>query len=399
MEEPPMGPEGEMMEPGMGPEMGMPGRGGGRGAGGAAGLQWTEEEPPEELTMTYDEYIADTGNAPNVPDEMTVDEDGNPKEETFNTWTQLQRVYGEAAAVDEVPAGRVGGPLEKQMRGEIAYGMKLVREMARLYELSENAFSCRVGHPVSASGQNGPGQFPTHVPVILQVKPSFQKSFGTKCYNALKKYDRPELSIGSPMGGLLNNFTIHTYRKGYWRPIQLQLGLGASMIWGSLWSENSVRLTIKNKLGDEIYSQEQSANQGADILASIVHPPALFHNPRYRMLLPTEDLAFNGGRLNLNGTEGWLFMFDIGSMPPHVYRQMDTAKAEFIIEEDVEAQVQEVSSQIEDMIDEMFSGGEARGGAGPEAGPEGGPMPGEEDMMMPPEDEIPPEEEMMPPPP
>ncbi|MFP3905349.1 MAG: hypothetical protein ACLFWB_13980 [Armatimonadota bacterium] len=387
-----MGPEDEMMEPGMEPGMGM---GGGRDGGGAAGLQWTEEEPPEELTMTYDEYISRTGNVPTVPDDLTQDEDGNPKQETFNTWSQLQRVYGEARAVEEVPAGRVGGPIEKQMRGEIAYGMKLFRELARLYEMSKNGFSCKVGHPISVYGTNLPEEIPTQVPVILQVKPWFQKSFGTKCYNALKKYDRPETRMGGE-GPQINAMPIVTYQHGYWRPIHLQLGVYTAPIavsfWNDLWSRNRIRLTIFNKLGEEIYSEEQPANQGASILYSIANPPELRYQPRYRMLLPTDDLAFNGGRLNLNGTKGWMVMFDISSMPRHVSRQMDTAKAEFIIQDDVEAQVQERSQFIEDVINEAFRGG----GAGPEAGPED--MPGEEDMMEPPEDEMMPPEEEMPPP-
>jgi hypothetical protein len=272
------------------------------------------------------------------------------------------------------------------MEGEIAYSMALIREMAGLYDDAEHGFTCKVGYPVSSTGRNGPGQFPSQVPVLLQVRPGFQKTFGSKCYNRLKKYDRPELSIGNPISGLVNSFTVHTYKQGHWRPLQLQLGPGASAIWGMLWSENSIRLTIYNKLDEEIYSEEQSANQGPSILSSIVSPPTLHYQPEHRLILPTEDLAFNGGRLHLNGTRGWLFMFDIRSMPPEAYRQMHRAEAEFIIEEDTEQAIDEAATEIENLVRQMFGGGQQTGAG---AGPEGEAMP-EDDMMMPPEEDMPP---------
>jgi hypothetical protein len=90
-----------------------------------------------------------------------------------------------------------------------------------------------------------------------------------------------------------------------------------------------VRLSIKNRAGDEIYSAEQPAGQSQDILSAILNPPEFYYNPKWRLLIPPEDVKFQGGRLNLNGTRCWTYMFSF-SLPANVAAQMHSASAELL---------------------------------------------------------------------
>lgn len=386
---PPGGPE-------MGPDMmGPPGPGGMGGPSAAAegGLEWADrEDPPEELAMTYDDFIAQTGLEPNIPERFTVDAEGEPIAETYNSWMQLQRVYvgGKEVRLEEIEPGRVGAQLTREAREWAAYDYHVGYEFGKLYSEGLDGFTFKVGYPVMTGinvgglevSKIGPGS--VSVLVVMQVRPSLQRTYGQKVYDRMKKYDC--LGYGSAAGGSLAvtsmPFSIHTFKGGYWRPRKLNLPPVAAPIWGVLWSQNIVRLSVKNRNGDVIHTEEQSAGQGPDILSRILNPPELYYNPKWRLLIPPDDLKFQGGRFNLNGTKGWAYLFTF-SLPPAEAIQMHSASAELIgLEEQV----------IEEMAQGEMPTAAPAGGAGMPGGPEGEMM--GPDMGMPP-----PDMDMPPPPP
>ena len=386
---PPGGPE-------MGPDMmGPPGPGGMGGPSAAAegGLEWADrEDPPEELAMTYDDFIAQTGLEPNIPERFTVDAEGEPITATFNSWMQLQRVYvgGKEVRLEEIEPGRVGAKLTGEARKWAAYRWHASSALSEAYLNGLGGFTFKVSYPVMADAnvggievsKIGPGSL--SVIVVMRVRSSLQRTYGQKVYDRMKKYDC--LGYASTAGGSLAvtsmPFSIHTFKGGYWRPRTINLPPEAALVWGAMWSQNIVRLSVKNRNGDVIYTAEQSAGQGPDILSRILNPPELYYNPKWRLLVPPEDLKFQGGRLNLNGTKGWAYMFTF-SLPPAEAIQMHSASAE-LVGLDREA--------IEDM---------AQGAQAPSAAPAGGGgMPGgPEGEMMGPDMGMPPPGVDMPPPP
>jgi len=384
--------------------MDMPGGppGGAPGAGGGGGLEWSaDDSAPEEKQMTYQEFAARSGLPATVPNGYTM-KDGEPLKATFNSWMQLQRVYatGAGVAVAEVEPGRVGSRLTREANQWAAYTLAVVKELGKLYGEGLNGFAFKVSYPVmgGVTVNSGATQVtdigPMNILVIMQVRPSLQRGYGQKVYDRLKRYDC--LGRGSTADGSLQTtsspFTIHTSRGGHFRPNKLNLTPVAGAVWGLLWSRNIVRLSIKNRAGDEIFSAEQPAGQGPGILASILDPPQMYYNPKWRLLLPPEDLKFQGGRLNLNGTKGWSYLFTL-NLPSNVAAQMHSASAELIGLEDPIAEARaSAAGSMSINIGATGVGAGTPGGAG--AGPEG--MPGPEGpgglpggMPMPPGAEVP----------
>jgi hypothetical protein len=334
----------EEMEPPP-PEMDMPEdmmdmpMGGSAGAGGA--MEWSTVEAPEEKSITYREFAARTGVPVSVPSAFTEREDGTSKTATFNSWMQLQRVYGGyasgARAADDMEPGRVGGRLTREATEWAGYTVSVAKELAELYTQGLNGFTFKVSHPIMggmtindlATQVTDVG--PMNVMVVMQVKPSLQRSYGQKVYDRMRKYDCLGFANASGTGMHTTSlpFHVHTYKSGLWRPNKINLSPVAAPVWGTLWAQNRVRLSIKNRAGDEIYSAEQSAGQNQDILSAILNPPEFYYNPKWRLLIPPEDVKFQGGRLNLNGTRCWTYMFSF-SLPANVAAQMHSASAELL---------------------------------------------------------------------
>ncbi len=332
--------------PAMGGPGGMPGPMGPGGmaapaAAGAGGLEWTTEEAPEEMTMSYDDFIAATGQPATIPDAFTLDE-GEPVMWTFNSWMQLQRVYVTGvgvAVIEEIEAGRVGSRLVREAEKMAAYTLGVDKELTSLYIEGLNGFSFKVSHPVMAGMTTNPAGNqvtdigPINVLVVMQVRSRFQRSYGQKVYDRLKQYDC--LGRGTMSGDSLQvssaPFTVHTFKGGFFRPHKLNLSPEAVGKWTADWSLNSVMLMIRDRGGNVIYwppvlPAGASAGQGSDILGAILTPPEFYYSPKWKLLIPPEDLKWAGGRLNLNGTKGWTYSFSF-SLPAHVARQMHLASA------------------------------------------------------------------------
>jgi len=351
--EAPGGPGGEMgpgppppgMEPGM--EMGPGGPGG--GGGGEGGLEWSAEEPPEELAMTYDDFIAKTGQPPTVPDALTVDEEGEPLKTTFNAWSQLQRVYTGRAeiAAEEVEPGRVGSRLVREAEAMAAYKLGVNKELTNLYIAGLNGFSFKVSHPLmggmstNAEGNQVTDIGPIDVLVIMQVRSQFQRTYGQKVYDRLKKYDC--LGRGTMSGDRLQvssaPFTIYIFDGGFFRPRRLNLSPEVAGRWTADWMLNSIVLMVRDRAGKVIYWPPAlpaglPAGQGPDIMGAILNPPEFYYSPKWRLLIPPEDLKWQGGRLNLNGTKGWTYRFSF-SLPARIAKQMHSASAMLLPSPDI----------------------------------------------------------------
>lgn len=370
----------EAMPPGMGPDMGM---GGSPAGGGGGGLEWSVTPSPEDKSMTYQEFCNRTGAAPNVPKQFTVDENGEDILATKNSWSQLQRVYAGGAvgvSAEVVEPGRVGKKLVDEAVRHAGYDSYAAMTMRDLYSEGAHGFAFKVGYPLTSGGYGATGPRtsdvvvgPMSIVVIMQVRPEFQRTYGQKVYDRMKKFDclgnaRTE-GLGVTTGAA--PFVVHTYRGGYYRPHILHLpALMVGELWGMLWSLNTVELSIKNRAGDVIYSARQPAGQGASILSQIIDPPQLYYNPKWKLLIPPEDLRFDGGRLNLNGTRGWAYMFNV-DLPTEVAVQMHSATA-----------------RLNTFDDDLRALGilERQDGASAGAGQAGGGMPGGPgDPGMPPE--------------
>ncbi len=391
-------------DPGMmGPDMGMdPGMGMGMGpAAGGSGLEWQTTPPPEDKSMTYREFCNRTGSAPNVPKQFTVDDDGEEIIATKNSWSQLQRVYaigvvGVGAQV--IQPGRVGKKLTDEAVRRVAYDYQVAAAMRDLYLSAANAFTFKVSYPVTNGNYQASGMSTSQVGpstmsilVIMQVRPSFQKSFGRRAYDRLKKFDCRGYarSEGGSMTTTSVPFSIHTFQNGFYRPHIVNLSPTATPFWALLWGSNEVELSIKNRTGDVIYTARQSAGQGPTILSEIINPPQLYYNPKWKLLIPPEDLRFDGGRLNLNGTRGWAYMFSV-DLPPNVAIQMHSASAQLITLDE-----QAIEARVRDAVGTSRT---PTTGVGPGAGMEPG-MPG--DPAMPGGPGMPPDigPEAVPPPP
>jgi hypothetical protein len=368
----------EMMDepPGMDMMDMGPGPGGG---GGAGGLDWSEIAPPDERAITYNEFIARTGMPPNMPSAFTQEEDGTPKSATFNSWMQLQRVYAGAPA-----PGKVGVRLTREATEWAAYTVRVAKALAELYSQGLNGFTFKVSQPimggvsVDSSVSQTAEVGPINVMVVMQVKPSLQRSYGQTVYDRMRKYDCLGIANTSDTG-LQNTstaFHVHTYKGGLWRPSEINLSPIAAPVWTALWSQNRVRLTIKNRAGQVIYTDEQSAGQDANILSAILNPPEFYYSPKWRLLIPPDDLKFQGGRLNLNGARCWTYMFSF-TLSANVAAQMHSASAELIGVPDPMAEARRLAAEAQTI---------GIGAGGVSAGTPGM---GEFDEMMGPDGEMP----------
>ncbi len=284
--------------------MGMPG--GGAGARGGAALGWTEEEMPEELTKTYDEYLAETGRPRAlIPDEYLTDEAGQPKKATNNEWAQLYRVYetrrAVAAAAERV--GRPGALLADRVAMEMAEKENETRVIHELYEEGLNSFWFEVGYPQIRSQDITPGatSLPVEVGVVMRVKRNVAQRYPSLVYRRLKKFDNYGVDRGV--------FHIVDYQGGMWNPKVIRLWNGSISLWNQLWGDNTIRLVLYDIDGRRVVTGEQPAGLDGAICAKLVYPDELNYTPMHELLIPPKDYSFEGGHLNLGYKKGWYYSF------------------------------------------------------------------------------------------
>lgn len=296
----------EMMEDDMFmDDMGMMGPGVGAPSPGV-GLAWTEQEMPEELTMTYEEFLARTGMPrAAIPDNFLFDKDGNPRRNTENQWRQLQRIYADRAlvAVDVARAGTPGFGLATRIQRQMAIKEAEIADVNYLYEKGLESFSFDIRYPQFDDSAITPGatSVPIRVGVIMKVKPGVDQRYPSLVYRKLKKYDF--------YGTDRQIFRIHDYEGGMWNPKQIHLYNGAVSAWNNLWQQNSIQLSLYDATGRQIVSSTQSAGHTGGILAKLLYPDTLNYAPMHETIMGGQDKRFTGGNLNLPGTKGWYYDF------------------------------------------------------------------------------------------
>lgn len=295
-------------------------------AAAAGGLEWTEAPMPEELLITYDEFLAQTGHArAEIPDFFLFTEDDQPKENTEDQWMQLQRIYAarEIAVADVAVAGKPGFGLAARITREIAVKESEVSDVRYLYEKGLDNFSFRIGYPQVEHADIRPGitSVPLRVGVIMQVKSGVAQRYPTLVYRKLKKYDN--------YGTDREQFHIVDYEGGMWNPKKVWLYRGAASEWNGLWSQNMIQLTLYDVAGNTIISGVQPAGHDGGILAKLVHPDTLNYAPMYETIIPPQDHAFRGGNLNLDYTKGWFYSFSF-NIPLATLASLDRAEAVLI---------------------------------------------------------------------
>ena len=321
----------------------MPGAPGAPGAaGGAAGgtFVWKTYPPPAELTVTYDQWLAQTGNkraalpAPFLIDDQTK----QPAKLTPNEWFQLQRIYGERGAEVKGPVpGRVGTAMMKWFDPWAATKVTEAKALIAAYTAGLKSFTFEVGFPVSAGMTFDPSTASVTqvnniiIPVIMRVRPSAQKRYGELVYQKLKRFDcwGHGRDTGSSVVNSSAAFSIVTARGGFWQPRVLRLEPEMGAIWGALWSANQIKLTLYDRQNKEIASATQSAGHGAGILGDILYPNKIYYSPRYKMLIPPEGRKFGGGKWQISGTKGWVYAFSF-SMPAGDARRIDHARVQYV---------------------------------------------------------------------
>jgi len=297
-------------------------------------LEWSEQEMPEELTMTYDQFLADTGQPRALlPDLYLFDENDVPRKYTKNQWAQLQRVYAtRREVVVGVPEARVGRPgvlLAERIANEMAAKENERRVMRELYEQGLSNFWFEIGYPQMRSQDITPGAtaIPIEVGVIMHVKPSVAKRYPSLVYRRLKKFDN--------YGDDRVVFRIADYDGGVWNPKVLRLWNGSVSEWEGLWPQNVVRLTLYDVDGGRIVSGQQAAGLGGDICSKLLYPDELNYAPMHETIIPPRDYTFEGGKLNLDYKKGWYYNFSF-TVPLAQLAGLDRAEAVLIGAEGIE---------------------------------------------------------------
>ncbi|MFP4249634.1 MAG: hypothetical protein ACLFU7_08230 [Armatimonadota bacterium] len=357
-EEPPPGMEDEMM---MEDDMMMGGPGMAGGAGDAGGLAWTEQDMPEELTKTYEEFLAETGQPrAAIPDNFIHDDEGEPKVNTENQWQQLQRIYaGRAeAAVAVGEAGKPGFGLATRVQRQIAVKESEVADVTYLYEKGLDNFSFEIGFPQFEDSAIRPGasSVPIEVGVIMKVKSGVAQRYPSLVYRKLKKYDF--------YGTDREIFRIHDYDGGMWDPREIYLYNGAVSEWNNLWQQNSIQLTLYDASGDRIVSSTQPAGHTGGILSKLLYPDELNYAPMHETVIPPQDKSFKGGNLNLPGKKGWYYSFSF-NIPLSQLSGLDRAEAVLLGAGGVEGSRGQTSAAPPSGVDD-FGGSRASVQAGAE---------------------------------
>ncbi len=315
----PPGPGGPMGPPGMG----MPGPGGRMGAG-AQGLTWTENEMPEDLQMTYPEFLRKEGLMPvPIPKDLLRDEEDKPKQKSRTHWRQLHNLYKEARPPEEARAaiGSHGRRLLREIQTQLAVERKESQAINDLYQSALGGFWFEIGYPTYTPSAVTSDNVSISIDVVMHVKESLQRSYGKTIHNRLKKFDN--------LGEHRTAFSFITYAGGYWHPHTLQLSPAAVAEWGSLWSQNEVRLRLLDGTGRAVASQTQPAGHSSNTPTQIVYPPEVRLTPEHGYLSAAQQTNFSGGKFQADYTKGWRYTFQLPLSLQQLAR-LDKAEAQLI---------------------------------------------------------------------
>ncbi len=358
-------------------------------------MTWVVHPAPEELTMTYSEFLSKTGQArADIPAPFLTKPDGTPEKYTKNEWMQFQRLYGGAGrVVDEAIPGRIGKVLVKGAEDADAYHYHALKAMAKAYLNGLNKFTFEIGYPQVDYGTFGiiggsGGNVTVRVPVVMRVKSGAAASYADYVYNTLRKFDC--LGMAIPQGNGVRNtsepFHVHTRKGGIWHPQVINLPAQSGALWNLAWSSHAVGLALFDPNGQIIDLGLQPAGQTGGILAKMLNPDVIYFNPRYKLLIWPEGRTQSGARWNVSGTRGWAYEFTF-TMPRDQARRIHRAQAKLVptlalgLSMDPGALRDRWNKLADELakinIDELMQRGSGGGAAGPGGPGGGGPgMPG-----------------------
>jgi hypothetical protein len=376
--------------------MGGPGMGGGGGASrGGGAMAWTEYQAPVELIVTYDQFLAQTGEKrANLPAGFLRKSDRTPQKYTKNEWHQLQRLYsGRGLEVADKP-GRIGKQLVKVGDDADAYTYHALKAVAQTYMRGVDSFTFEVGYPQiefpSLGLLSGPGARATvRVPVVMRVKPRAQRTYPDYVARSLRRFDC--LGVATPQGtGVRSSsepFQVVTYKGGVYHPNVINLPAQSSLLWGALWASHGIGLTLYDRKGETIDFGFLPAGQTGGILAKMICPDVIYFNPRYKLVMWPEGRTQSGAPWNVSGTRGWVYEFTFNLAREDV-RRIQRAKAALVpalalgLASDAGAIRAKWNTLAQDLakvdIDDLIqrSTGSSSGGAAARAGGPGGGGPG-----------------------
>lgn len=318
--------------------MGMPGMGGpgGGGAGGAGTFEWKTYPAPDELTMTYADFLAQAKlPRADLPQPFLVKQDGKPEKLTKNEWYQLHRLYSKSAEAgpEQLGPGRIGKGFDARLSRMEAYFWHAMMSVVEAYADGINSFRFEIGYPqmVMPAATNSVANATVNVPVVMRVKPSAQAYYGEKVWKRLRKFDC--LGEARAQGGSISNsstpFRVTTRKGGFYHPRVVNLPNEAGPVWTTLWSSTVIAVALKDKAGKIIDVGVQPARLGDDVLAKMVYPDTIFFNPRYKLLIWPEGVKLNGRPWGVSGSKGWVYEFSF-NLDRGKLRRVETAEAKLI---------------------------------------------------------------------
>jgi len=158
----------------------------------------------------------------------------------------------------------------------------------------------------------------------MHVKDRCQQTYGTKFYNAMKRFDN--------RGWGRAPFEFMTYDGGFYRPHTFYLSDEGIQVWNDLWGRVDVQLRLFDPEKVEIVRASQPSGLSPSIFTQMVNPPTIYYNERYRLLFGHEDEKFRGAaKLNLNGKEGWYFEYTF-TLTRDQLKALNEAKARLVVD-------------------------------------------------------------------
>ncbi|MGD9518705.1 MAG: hypothetical protein AB7W28_04250 [Armatimonadota bacterium] len=336
--EPPAGPMGPGGPPPGMEGMGMPGMEGMPGMGGAAAgapLKWSEEKMPEELTMTYDEFLASAGvPRANIPDVYLKDKEGAPSKRTRNAWWELHRIYSpEIEMAAEKVKGTPGRNLEATMLRGVAAKENEVEMVRKVYNSCLDLFSFEMSGPCPREGAyplGDSGGFDCFVAVrvksnnVRRLLKSIETNFARFSHH------------GYFPGLGRRAYRLVTYERGVWQPKFYWLSNEALSEWDRLWSAGQLRLRAYGADGTVLAECFLSLGHNGSTPGDLLYPPDLVPD-----LLKREQWALNldyvGAKRGFDGGPGikwsnplgWLYVWGV-SGPMSNLSQVDAAEVAFV---------------------------------------------------------------------
>jgi hypothetical protein len=319
--------------PGTGPEMGgMPGMGmPGAAAGGGGPFTWSENPMPEELTITYDQFVAEQGlKRANIPKAYLTTKEGKPAKRSRNAWWQLHRIYStEIELPAEAVKGTPGARLERAMLRELAAKENEVEMVRRVYRQGLNLFTFEMSgpHPHEV-GLNSPDQGGFACLLAVRVNSGAVRRLLALIEREFSKYSH----YGYFPGIGRQPYRLVTWRQGVWQAKTFWLSNEALEEWNRLWSQNVLRVRAYGTDGSVLAEAQVNLGHTGTTPSDLLYPPEMppqVRSEKWVLDLPVLRTGFEGAGINWRNLQGWLYLWSV-SGPLGTVAQVDVAEAALV---------------------------------------------------------------------